>query len=47
MSDQISWHVELALRPGMFDPFQALTAEMVESTRDEQKIIVTYVVPGK
>ena len=33
MSDQISWHVELAVKPGQIANFRALTTEMVESTR--------------
>ena len=33
MSDQISWHVQLAVKPGQLDDFRALTTEMVESTR--------------
>ena len=33
MSDQISWHVQLAVKPGQLDNFRALTTEMVESTR--------------
>jgi len=32
MSDQISWPVELAVKPGQIDNFRALTTEMVEST---------------
>lgn len=35
MSDQVSWHVELSVRPGEFERLRALTAEMVESTRGE------------
>jgi quinol monooxygenase YgiN len=35
MSDQISWHVELAVNPGQIDNFRALTTEMVESARQE------------
>ena len=30
MGDQISWFVELAVKPGQLDNFQALTSEMVE-----------------
>ena len=33
MSDQISWHAQLAVKPGQLDNFRALTTEMVESTR--------------
>jgi quinol monooxygenase YgiN len=35
MSDQISWHVELRVKPDQLDAFRALTSEMVESTRSE------------
>ena len=35
MGDQISWRVELAVKPGEFENFQALTGEMVEATREE------------
>jgi quinol monooxygenase YgiN len=36
MSDQISWWVELAVKPGQLENFRALTAEMVEFTRRER-----------
>src|SRR5688500_6748591 len=39
MRTQISWHVELAVRPGQFDNFEALTGEMVESTRREPGVL--------
>jgi quinol monooxygenase YgiN len=39
MGDQISWHVELAVKPGQFKNFQVLTGEMVESTRDELGVL--------
>lgn len=39
MSNQISWHVELAVEPSRFDRFQDLTAEMVESTRNEAGVL--------
>ena len=35
MSDQISWHVELQLKPGQLHAFRVLTSEMVESTKSE------------
>jgi quinol monooxygenase YgiN len=35
MSNQVSWRVELVVKPGQGDNFQALTREMVESTRKE------------
>ena len=39
MGTQVSWQVELAVKPGELDNFRALTREMVESTRDEQGVI--------
>ena len=39
MGDQISWHVELAVKPGQIENFRALTSEMVESTRDEPGVL--------
>jgi quinol monooxygenase YgiN len=39
MADQISWWVELAVKPGQFHNFQALTGEMVEATRREQGVL--------
>jgi quinol monooxygenase YgiN len=35
MGDQISWVVELAVKPGQLESFRALMREMVESTRAE------------
>jgi quinol monooxygenase YgiN len=35
MSDQISWHVELQLKPGQLHAFRSLTTEMVEATKSE------------
>jgi quinol monooxygenase YgiN len=35
MGDQVSWRVELAVKPGQLDNFRALIGEMVESTRGE------------
>ena len=35
MGDQISWRVELAVKAGELENFQALTGEMVEATREE------------
>ena len=40
MSEQISWHVELQVRPGRMDAFRALTAEMVERTKSEEGTLV-------
>ncbi|MFY9836307.1 MAG: antibiotic biosynthesis monooxygenase [Xanthobacteraceae bacterium] len=39
MSDQISWHVELAVKPGQINNFRALTTQMVESTRAEAGVL--------
>jgi quinol monooxygenase YgiN len=39
VSDQISWHVELAVKPGQINNFRALTTEMVESTRAEAGVL--------
>ncbi len=39
MGDQVSWHVELGVRPGKLDRFRALTSEMVESTRGEAGVL--------
>ena len=41
MGDQISWFVELAVKPGQLDNFQALTGEMVKATRRERGVL-TY-----
>jgi quinol monooxygenase YgiN len=35
MSEEVSWHVELAIKPGQLDDLRALTDEMVEATRLE------------
>lgn len=35
MSDQISWHVELRVKPSQLGALRALTSEMVESTKRE------------
>ena len=39
MGDQVSWQVELAIKPGELDNFRALTEEMVESTRGEPGVL--------
>jgi quinol monooxygenase YgiN len=39
MGDQISWHVELAVKPGQIENFQALTGEMVDSAREEPGVL--------
>ena len=35
MDEEVSWLVELAVKPGELDNLRALMAEMVTSTRDE------------
>ena len=39
MGDQVSWWVELAVRPGQLDNFRVLTGEMVESTLGEVGVL--------
>ncbi|MHB8382694.1 MAG: putative quinol monooxygenase [Candidatus Binataceae bacterium] len=39
MDDQVSWRVELAVRPGMLADFRALTGEMVKSTLGEAGVL--------
>jgi quinol monooxygenase YgiN len=36
----VSWHVELAVKPGELDNFRALTREMVEFARSEAGVVV-------
>ena len=36
---QVSWWVELAVRPGCLDEFEILTGEMVASTRAESGVL--------
>lgn len=36
----VSWHVELAVKPGELDNFRALTAEMVEFASSEAGVVV-------
>jgi quinol monooxygenase YgiN len=35
MDDRVSWHLEVAVKPGQLDAFRTLVNEMVESTRAE------------
>lgn len=35
MSDQVFWHVELAIKPGKLDALRVLTTEMVGAAREE------------
>jgi quinol monooxygenase YgiN len=39
MSDEIAWLVELAVKPGQLDAFQALTGEMVATTQRESGVL--------
>jgi quinol monooxygenase YgiN len=39
LSGQISWRVELVIKPGRLESFRALTGEMVESARRELGIL--------
>ena len=39
MRGQVSWLVDLAVKPGQLDNFRTLTGEMVESTRRESGVL--------
>jgi quinol monooxygenase YgiN len=39
MTNEISWRVQLAVKPGQLDNFRELTAEMVETTRKETGVL--------
>src|SRR5216683_2022427 len=39
MGDQVSWLVELAIKPGQLNNFRKLTGEMVESTQVEPGVL--------
>ncbi len=39
MDSQVSWLVELTVKPGQLDNFRTLTGEMVESTRGERGVL--------
>jgi quinol monooxygenase YgiN len=39
LQDQISWYVELAVKPGQLDNFRALSGEMVRVTRRESGVL--------
>lgn len=39
MGEQVSWHVELAVKPGALEDLRALTGEMVEATRGEPGVL--------
>jgi quinol monooxygenase YgiN len=40
MSNDVSWQVELAVKPGQLDNFRVLTSEMVEHTRGEPGVLI-------
>jgi len=39
MSDEVAWHVELAVKSGRLDEFRKLTAEMVKSAATETGVL--------
>src|SRR5256885_2027123 len=39
MGEQVSWQVELMVKPGELDNFRTLTEEMVEATRGEPGVL--------
>jgi quinol monooxygenase YgiN len=40
MGDEIMWQVELAVKPGEFENFRALTREMVEFAKSEPGVLI-------
>ena len=40
MSEHISWHVELQVKPGQLDALRTLTNEMVEATKNEPGALI-------
>ena len=40
LNDQVSWQVELAVKPGELENFRALTREMVEFTHAESGVLI-------
>lgn len=40
MSDHISWHVELQVKPGQLDALRAITNEMVEAAKNEPGALI-------
>jgi len=40
MNSEVSWQVDLAVRPGELDNFRALTSEMVEYARHESGVLI-------
>jgi quinol monooxygenase YgiN len=39
MSDEVSWQIELAVKPARLSEFRALTGEMVAATRAERGVL--------
>jgi quinol monooxygenase YgiN len=42
MEDQVSWALELAIKPGELDAFKALLEEMVDDTRSAEPNTLAY-----
>ena len=40
MSEEVSWQVELMVKPGELDNFRALTKEMIETTKGESGVLI-------
>ena len=40
MSDEVSWQVELVIKPGELDNFRTLTKEMMETTKGESGVLI-------
>ena len=40
MGDHVSWLLEVAVKPGQFDEFKAVLAEMIESTKAESGALI-------
>jgi quinol monooxygenase YgiN len=40
MSNEVSWHVELVVKPGKLAEFRALTGEMVQFTQREPGVLI-------
>lgn len=40
MGEEVSWHVDLAVKPGELENFRALTRDMVEYARSEPGVLI-------
>ena len=40
MRSEVSWQVELTVKPGEFDKFRTLTREMMETTKGESGVLI-------